>query len=146
MIRKILVTTDGSDHAKRAIAYAGDIASKYEATLYLVHVISFSHSTALAGRHLSEAGMGTLRKQIKRAGEDIIREAEAAARTQGIKRIEAFLLEGDPASEILSAAKRYDVDAIVLGSRGAGMLGKLMLGSVSDKVCHLADRTCITVK
>jgi nucleotide-binding universal stress UspA family protein len=146
MIRKILVTTDGSDHAKRAIAYAGDIASKYEATLYLVHVISFSQSTALAGRHLSEAGMGTLRKQIKRAGEDIIREAEAAARTQGVKRIEAFLLEGDPASEILSAAKRYDVDAIVLGSRGAGMLGKLMLGSVSHKVCHLADRTCITVK
>ena len=146
MIRKILVATDDSDHAKRAIAYAGDIASKYNATLYLVHVASFSHSTALAGRHLSEAGMKTLQDQIKKAGQEIIREAEAEAKTQGIKRIKSFLLEGDPASEILSAAKRYDVDTIVLGSRGAGVVTQLMLGSVSHKVCHLADRTCITVK
>jgi len=146
MIRKILVATDDSDHAKKAIAYAGDIACKYNATLYLVHVVSFSHSTALAGRHLSEAGMETLRSQVKKAGQDIIREAEAAARSQGVKRIETFLLEGDPASEILSTAKQYDVDAVVLGSRGAGMVGQVMLGSVSHKVCHLADRTCITVK
>jgi nucleotide-binding universal stress UspA family protein len=135
-----------SDHGKRAIAYASDIASKYDATLYLIHVVSFSHSTALSGRHYSEAGMQALMNQMKKAGEEIMREAKAAARIQRAKRIEASLVEGDPASEILGAAKGNDVDAIVLGSRGAGMPGEIMFGSVSNKVCHLADRTCVTVK
>jgi nucleotide-binding universal stress UspA family protein len=146
MIRKMLVATDGSDHANRAIAYASDIASKYEAILYLVHVVSFPHSVALSGRPFGEPGMGTLMKQMKEAGKQIIKEAEAAARISGVKRIKTLLVEGDPTSEILGVAKRNDVDAIVLGSRGAGMLGQLTLGSVSHKVCHLADRTCMTVK
>jgi len=38
MFKKIPVATDGSDHAKRAIEFASDIASKYKAMVYLTHV------------------------------------------------------------------------------------------------------------
>ena len=53
---------------------------------------------------------------------------------------------GDPAAAILEVAKGRKADLIVMGSRGLGDLQGLLLGSVSHKVGHLADRTCITVK
>jgi nucleotide-binding universal stress UspA family protein len=40
MIKKILVPTDGSDHAKKAIEIASDLALKYGATICLLHVVS----------------------------------------------------------------------------------------------------------
>ena len=39
MIKKILVPTDGSDHAKKAIDYACDLGLKYGATVYLLHIV-----------------------------------------------------------------------------------------------------------
>lgn len=38
MFKKIPVATDGSDHAKRTIEFASDIASKYKGMVYLIHV------------------------------------------------------------------------------------------------------------
>ncbi len=43
MMKKILVPTDGSIHAKKAVEYACDLASKYEASLYLFHVVQESN-------------------------------------------------------------------------------------------------------
>lgn len=51
---------------------------------------------------------------------------------------EALVLEGQPAEELLRAAK--DADLVVVGSRGLGGFKRLMLGSVSDQVVHHA--TC----
>jgi len=39
MIKKILVPTDGSNHAIKAVEFASDTALKYKATVYIVHVI-----------------------------------------------------------------------------------------------------------
>ncbi|NRG19985.1 universal stress protein [Rhizobiales bacterium] len=39
MIKKVLIATDGSDHAKKAVAFGSDIASKYGADVVLVHVL-----------------------------------------------------------------------------------------------------------
>ena len=39
MIKKVLIATDGSDHAKKAVAFGSDIASKYGAEVVLVHVL-----------------------------------------------------------------------------------------------------------
>ena len=48
--------------------------------------------------------------------------------------------EGDPAEAILAASEAEGVDAIVLGSHGRGLLGRLVLGSTSDRVS--AQATC----
>ncbi len=140
MLKRILVATDGSDHARKAIGYACDIASKYDAAIYLIHVISLPPTTH------SEAFFEPLRDHARKAGEDIIRKAEKDARKKGIKNVQISLVDGDPTSEILKYAEENDVDMIVLGSRGLGKLGMLMLGSVSHKVCNIAQRTCVTVK
>jgi nucleotide-binding universal stress UspA family protein len=64
---------------------------------------------------------------------------------QGIE-VEHICVNGDPADEILRAAESYDVDVIVMGSRGLGRFSRAFLGSVSAKVCNHANSTCVIVK
>ncbi|NIO03304.1 MAG: universal stress protein [Proteobacteria bacterium] len=62
------------------------------------------------------------------------------------EHIPMVALQGDPAERIIEFAREKSVDMIVIGSRGLGPVKGLFLGSVSTKVCHLADCTCVTVK
>jgi len=54
--------------------------------------------------------------------------------------------KGDYAEEILNAAKEFDADMIVIGSRGLGLLKSTVLGSVSQKVLHHASCSVVTVR
>jgi nucleotide-binding universal stress UspA family protein len=83
---------------------------------------------------------------IQMAGKGIINEAEDEARQNGIKNVETVQLAGDPAETIIEYAKDHGFDMIVIGSRGLGKVKGFLLGSVSSKVCHAADKTCVTVK
>jgi nucleotide-binding universal stress UspA family protein len=64
----------------------------------------------------------------------------------GIEQVETMIRRGPPARTIVQTAKKNDVDAIVLGTRGLGDVEGFFLGSVSHKVNALADCTCITVR
>ncbi|MBW2057719.1 MAG: universal stress protein [Deltaproteobacteria bacterium] len=140
MIKKLLVATDGSDHAKKAIEYACDFGSKYGASIDVIHVVSPPPIV------YSEASFEPLVDYAKRAGRTILEEAEKTIRRKGVEQVETFLAEGDPAQEIIRHARENHVDMIFLGSRGAGRIGALMLGTVSHKVCNMAEATCVTVK
>ena len=76
----------------------------------------------------------------------IIALAKDEAKKKGVKHIEATVIEGDPSERIINYAKDHDVDIIVIGSRGLGTFKGLLLGSVSNKVSHRADRTCVIVR
>lgn len=64
----------------------------------------------------------------------------------GITNFETMIRRGPPARTIVQTAKKKDVEAIVLGTRGLGDVEGFFLGSVSHKVNALADCTCITVR
>lgn len=140
MLKKILVATDGSDHARKAIEYACDIASKYNAMIYLIHVVN------LPSWVYSEDSFEPVKDHIRKAGKEIIEQAEKKIREKGAKTVQTFLTKGDAADEILQYGEENNVDMIILGSRGASGVKTLLLGSVSHKVCSLADCTCVTVK
>ena len=139
MLNKILIATDGSDHARKAIEYASDIAAKYEATVYLIHVVSPVHS-------LPEVDTQKIQDNQQKIAKEIIEEAEREIKKKGVETYQSTILQGNPAQEIIEFARKNSVDMIVMGSHGAGKMEMLMLGSVSNKVCHLADCTCVTVK
>lgn len=50
------------------------------------------------------------------------------------------------AREVLDAAKRFDADCIVVGSRGCGPLSQMLLGSVANQVVHLAHCPVIVAR
>ena len=148
MIEKILVAIDGSDHARKAVGYASDMASKYDATLYFVHVVCGTEvlKDVLEYGKLERAEKPPLSVYLQKIGEEILRKAETEAREKGAKNIQSTVVQGDPAEKIIEFARQKGVDMIVIGSRGLGNIKGLFLGSVSHKVCHLADQTCVTVK
>jgi nucleotide-binding universal stress UspA family protein len=79
-------------------------------------------------------------------GDQILERAKRAARKKGVKDIATRVDDGDPARCIIDRAKAENADLIVLGSRGLGDLEGLFMGSVSHKVSHLAECSCVTVK
>jgi nucleotide-binding universal stress UspA family protein len=139
MLKKILIPTDGSDHARKAIGHASDIATKYKATVYLIHVIPPLHSMA-------EVDVKKIQDNQQKIAKQIIEEAEREVKKKGVESYQSTILQGQPAREIIEFARKNSIDMIVMGSHGAGKVETFMLGSVSNKVCHLAECTCVTVK
>ena len=142
MIKNILVPTDGSDHAKKAIEFACDLASKYKAMLYLVHVIPPLIPIPEVGTDV----LGQWEVTHQRFAKQIIEQAESDVKKKNVESYQSAILKGSPAQEIVEFAKKNKVDMIVMGSHGHGKAGILLLGSVSNKVCNVAECTCITVK
>jgi nucleotide-binding universal stress UspA family protein len=108
-------------------------------------------SPELAG--LGQPILSALVREGKRAGavraviaERLLEAAESSARSAGARNVHAILSHGDPARGILAAARDNQVDLIAVGSHGFGELRSVLLGSVSNKVAHLANCTVATVR
>ena len=79
-------------------------------------------------------------------GRGIISNAEQEARSKQVKSVRNILADGDPASMILEVADKEQPDLLVMGSRGLGGIQRLLIGSVSHKVCNSAGCTVIVVR
>jgi nucleotide-binding universal stress UspA family protein len=148
MVRKILIPVDGSEHSKKAIEFAADVSQKFDSELYLIHVVADKNIPPEILEYIeSEKIEGALGKVSARLiSEGIMKAAQNQAKATGLKIAKAMVSRGDPAEEIVKFAKNNDIDMIVIGSRGLGQIKGILLGSVSSKVCHLAECTCVTVK
>lgn len=150
MVEVILVATDGSDHARKAVTLAADLAQKYGASLIALHVTSPSWieriPEELRSFARSEHIEATEREILESVGRQILHEAEALARNEGLEAVDTLLEVGDVADTILAVAKSQKADLIVLGCRGLGHMKGLLQGSVSQKVNAHSACSCITVK
>jgi nucleotide-binding universal stress UspA family protein len=151
MINRILVPVDGSDHAEKAVEFAANSALQNDATMLLLHVfkptaIPPAVHDYIKAEGLHESPSSVYHQSLETTGQEILDEAAAKAKSLGVSKVEMALVEGDPAETIIEYAKEHEYDIIIIGSRGLGGVKSLFLGSVSTKVCHATDRTCITVK
>lgn len=145
MYTRILVPIDGSEHAKQALSVACKLLDEH-ATLYLLHVPeALSYTTTLVWGIGAINAEATLAEREK-AGEQLLQQAVKSAREQGATQTEELLTQGDPVRMILDTANAFEIDTIVLGSRGLSDLGSVVIGSVSHKVSHLAKCGVITVR
>ncbi len=174
MFKTILVATDGSDHAKRAVGLAADLAKKYKAKLVALHVMG-NDPLPEGDRHMVEVEFADeLRKfpslapvdkvpeiavqpfirqhrekdEVLRAliGKHMLQTVVKEVGELGVTDVSTVLKNGDPASNILKVAAENSADLIVLGSRGLGNLGDLFLGGVSNKVSHGSKVSVLIVK
>ena len=173
MIATVLVPTDGSEHANRAVALAADIAGRYQARLVLLYVLTRDIPEGL--RHAAEVehlGAGAAAQQpgnlaaypaevmarvplkgaagvpqevLDFAATPILDMAKDRARTAGTAKVETRAESGDAVEEILRISEEVKADMIVMGKRGLGPLKKLLVGSVSSKVRQLAGCAILTV-
>jgi nucleotide-binding universal stress UspA family protein len=176
MIKTIVVPTDGSAHAKKAIDLAADIAEKYGARLVILHVMmrhtSESDIEVLSRENAMPASLEEKFKDLRESylemaaaaydagpiailvpdeilsevGNLVLDNARMRAESKGVKNLTTQLLDGPAADKIVAAAEKENADMIVMGSRGLGNIAGLLMGSVSHKVSHLAKCTVVAVK
>lgn len=176
MVKKVLIATDGSDHARKAVEFGSDIAAKYDAEVVLVHVLlrdelsenlrhmaEVEYQAGEGGQPLSEAIAAipegrfpvtnlqpktaqTPGAVLRAVADQILTDAERRAREHGVSRVSRQVEDGDPIKRILEVAKDAGADLIVTGARGLSDLKAMMVGSVSHKLSHLSPVTCITVR
>jgi Universal stress protein UspA and related nucleotide-binding proteins len=138
----ILVAVDGSENSQRAYDFALDYAEKFGFNLTVVNVSESSAAAAFAGD-----GMASVARDLHRFHEGILEKAvDHAKSTHPSVAISTVLREGDPATEIVSAATEGNFDVVIVGHRGLGKVKGLILGSISEKVIRSLCSTVILVR
>jgi nucleotide-binding universal stress UspA family protein len=138
MFEKILLAVDTSEHSRKAITTAAELAKTVSGEVHVFHV-----------RPLVAAGRGglfdvDLTEQEHNVAEEVCRELEEAGITATAQRIAGY--HGDTGRMIVRAADEKDSDLIVIGTRGHSEIPSVLLGSVAHKVVHLADRPVLIVR
>ena len=146
MIRSIVVGTDGSDTARKAVQEAADLAAQLGAAMDIV-----SAYTPVSTQRL--------REEARQAPEDLqwmvtpredvdakLRDAQELCEAAGVTDVTVHAREGDPADAILDVAEEHACDLIVVGNKGMAGAKRFLLGSVPNKVSHHAPCSVLIVR
>lgn len=144
MFKNIVVAVDGSDHATRAVQVACDLAKHYDSQLHLVHTPQLETIAYAVGPSAVEVKPSDA--QILEAGKKVMNTATETASDMGIPPASTIIGNGTPSQEAVKATKDVGADLIVVGRRGLGGIGSMLLGSTSLRIAHDADCAVLTVK
>lgn len=130
---KVLVATDGSKSAGRAVAAAAGLpwpAGSEVRVLAVVDPLEGMPETIAARRARDEKVVADARASVEKAG----------------GKVSSAVMIGSPARMILEAASEWGVEVIVVGARGLGAVRGLLVGSVSSAVARAASCSVLVVK
>lgn len=123
-VRRVLVATDRSETAERAVRFATEMAERYGAELFVLRVLLSDDGTrAEATRELAEY-------------------AESLAGERGRSSV---VIGADPAEAIVESARREKADVLVVGSVGMTGRREFLLHNVPNRVSHNAPCTVVIV-
>jgi nucleotide-binding universal stress UspA family protein len=139
--QRTLVPVDFSDSSARALRHAAGVTAESGGSLIVVHVVPADYGWLGIGR-------------------DESRDLDRSLQRQAAERLRAFAVEhvghnvaadlevrmGQPAEEIVAAARESKCDSIVLSTRGLTGLDRYLIGSVADRVARLAPCPVVLVR
>lgn len=138
----LLVGTDFSEYADRAFSAALNLATQFDASLELLHVVDTPipffepYTVSLPDTWLTEIRI----KHEKNLTEQVQRENK-----RNIK-IKVRVLEGNPALTIAREAERIAADLVIVGSRGQGGIKHALLGSVAERIVRESQCNVLTIQ
>ena len=145
MFKNMLVAIDGSEHSKKALEFACDLANKHAAYLTILHVAyntAQSHTMVLGTSAMSYQGDP---KELDEVAQVVIDAAREIADEAGCRDTYFEVKQGIPTEQILKYSNDNNIDLVIVGSRGLTDVAGFIQDSVSHKVNHLSECTCITV-
>lgn len=144
-MKLILVATDGSETADRAVEYAANLAKRYGASLLIVNIIGGYGLPDGVFRLFTHAQQAWLQELLESLSAQTLTKARDRAKGLGVATIQLESRTGDVAQAIVDIAQEKDADAIVVGKRGEGRVAGLLLGSISQKLVSLSPRPVTVV-
>lgn len=139
--QRILAAIDDSQRAGDVLGWARGLARRFEAHVTACHVfqpIFLNAARAVSGL---EASATLEQEQLEQTEEWLEQQLRDAGFPEGEATLQ--VMPGDPVSALVAAQRGGDFDMVVIGSRGAGGVGRRLLGSVASGV--LRGATCPVV-
>ena len=143
-MRTILVALDGSDHSQHALDEVLKLFATYAMHVHLLSVCEPIHVNEVLFKD-TLSGMRQLEDEHTAAGRNIVETAAAKLKAANISH-DTHVEIGHPAQMIAEFAKKYHCEMIVMGTRGLGAIRTLAVGSVANKVVHLAEIPVLLVR
>jgi nucleotide-binding universal stress UspA family protein len=138
--RTIVVGIDGSTQSRHAAAMAASLAKQSGATLQLMTVVRPPEGWwGIVG---SPPTPSALSKTLTDAQREIL---DSVVEELDLEGVDYHTLEdiGDPARVLVEHCEEVDADLLIVGRRGAGLIERIVLGSVANRVAH--DAPCPVV-
>ena len=146
-MKKILIAYDGSEASKKAID-VGLKCAQDEDTIVLLTIIpaelvesSFTKMLLPTIDMSSVVQSGSFKEKAMESLSMLASNLDS-----NVSQVNVDVEIGDPADEILLAAKKHEADIIVVGYKGYGKEGRFLLGSVTDKVVRYAGVSVLVVR
>jgi nucleotide-binding universal stress UspA family protein len=135
--RRIVVGTDGSSTADRAVDTAGDLARISGAEVQVVTAYRPVRAAVMAG--VSATGEALVAARLgndeRVAAEEVVRRARERLECTGVV-VQSVARLGEPADALLAIAEEQDADLLIIGNRGLSGVRRYLLGNVADRVAH----------
>jgi nucleotide-binding universal stress UspA family protein len=163
-IKRILYTTDLSESARYALAYAFSLANAYGAELNILHVLADDPDMEagiigyvgekkwdeIRNRNESEARSALIGKKrdnvaIREVLDHFTRQVQENIGEHDVVMDETIVARGKPVDVIVKTAEERDCDLIVMGSYGHGGLAGAIMGSTAQRVLRRSKRPVLVV-
>ncbi|WP_447962666.1 universal stress protein [Nitrospira sp. Ecomares 2.1] len=146
---KILVAVDPSEHTQEAIRFVKSVDWPKTSEMYLIHVIEMKHASSLIpsdgpsswDRVISEA-----RGKLFTKAKGLLKQTQKEILEERAVTIKSLVMEGLPGAQILQAVEDYQIDLVILGTRGLSNVKRFLLGSTSDWVMREAPCSVLLVR
>jgi len=164
-VRKILYTTDLSENARYAFAYALSLANLYASKLVILHVlpedpdldelvsgyVDAGQWQHIKDQHMQEAREALIGKRregaiIQEVLGEIYRQAGKASAVNAVESDEILVERGHPVEQIVRVAEEQDIDLIVMGRHGYGALKDALMGGVARGVLRQSSKPVLLVR
>lgn len=136
-LRTILIPTDFSEGSDYALRLACSLARHFDARLVVLHVVP----PPIVGY-----GEGVIPPNPQSFRETAQSQLSRLELPDPRVRVERWLEDGEPATEIRRVANEIDADVIIMGTHGRTGLGRLLMGSVAEEVMRKAPCPVLTAK
>lgn len=138
----VVVGTDGSPGSHRAAAVAAAVATRNDAELHIITVVRPPEGWwGVVG---SPPTPQAVANAFTRAQSEILQTTVAAVGADAAAAITSQEI-GDPAGVLMNYCADRDADLLVVGRRGAGLVERMVVGSVADRVVHHAPCPVLVV-
>ncbi len=138
----IVAATDGSEQSLRAANVAAALARTNDAHLFIVTVVRPPEGWwGIVGAPPPAESLGNALADAQRI---VLEKTVEAVDLSGVG-YETIEEVGDPANQLAAFAESREADLIVIGQRGAGLVERIMVGSVADRLVHIATSPILVV-